>query len=349
MLRVFHIIEIINDVSRRRYDLIQLILQVYLLASSLVTLSVGIKILDQQVHYCFDEDASSQIQAVDRRAETAMNMAGLSMVVYGAIQVLRSILCIIQHNHCYTFFRMEQVQEIYIRIQTLASGFLLLICVFTLTLIILLINFLNGEAMKCLEHVQSLNGLGTWLPAIVPLFVMDILAHLYNCVFFLTTKAVHDRQSPIPRIRLVSTHSDIGGPRIPSITITQPVDFIQNPIDSFHRIRRPRLPSLRNLHVAKPGSPISILFEIPLTPQQMNESPTNQNESNVPQSPDNLPQPDVIGSSEKKSETFATNSFEYPNIWINHQRVSSEKEPSESDDCQLNYSDISSQRETRRT
>lgn len=335
MLRVLHIIEIIRDVSQRKCVLIQLVLQVYLLTSSIITLSVGTKILGQQIH-CFDEDSSSEIKPVDRRAENKMYWTGLNMVVYGALLVLTSILCIIQHNHGYRFLAKMQAQEIYIRIQIVMSAFLLVVCVITLILIILLIIFFKGQAMKCLEDMQSINGLATWLPAIVPLFVLNIMSHLFNCGFFLTTKEVHARQSPIPRIRLVSTHSGIDGPRIPSITISQPMDFIQNPIDSFHRIRRPRLPSLQNLHGSKPSSPISILFEIPLTPQQINNSPS-QNEKSSP----NLPQPDVTSSSEKRSEPDVANSFEYPNIWINHQSRFSVKGPSESDDyvCEFNYSD----------
>jgi len=314
MSSVVHIFGKIKDVAQRKSVPIQLILQTYLLISSTMMLPLAAEILSHQVQ-CFDEDSPSEIKAIDEGPSRAILKAGLSVVIYATLQIIVSVFCIVVLSRIYRVFTK---QPIYIGIEAFASVFLLIICVYAFVHIVLLILFLAGigEAKTCMEDVVK-SGMRTWLAVMLPVFVLSIVSLLGICGLLVTTKVTSDKQSPLPRVRLVSTRSSASGPKMQSSTISQPMDFLQNPIDSFQRLRRPRLPSLRSLHASSPNSPI--LFEIPLTPQPTNES-ENQNKSDLIQNESN----DIVSplneteraQCSRESEPDATRSFEYPNVWI---------------------------------
>merc|ERR1711874_671253 len=79
----------------------------------------------------------------------------------------------------------------------------------------------------------------------------------------IVTTLDHTKEQCEPSVR-VRLHSDRNPPVVPSVVISQVMDIFQNSADAVRGSRRPRLPSLRSLHVAISGSPV--LYEIPLTP-----------------------------------------------------------------------------------
>merc|ERR550519_2329664 len=110
----------------------------------------------------------------------------------------------------------------------------------------------------------------TWLPALVPLYIMAAAAHvciaalLFNVNVFLKT-------TPLPPKIILETSESTAALHD---RLGQAVHVLKNPIDLINGRNRHRLNSLQSLHVDNLNS--VVISDIPLTPNNQNGQSQSQ-------------------------------------------------------------------------
>lgn len=294
MLKSLRILAVGRKVSPKTFVRIQLFLQIYLLATSILLLSVATQMLTGQTFSCPASstaeledslevshstaevmgDFSDQLQEVTKRRIVSssldlMSVAGIGMLVYGLVMLPSSLLCVIIHSHC-GYIATAACVRIHI-LMTLVLGS---VCIYSLARVILLVSV---ETVVCGE--ERTLGLLTWLPALVPLYVAALVAHMWITYLLLTINIVINKSpgSPLPpKVVLHTSPSTSDHQTQISFTsqLGQAVHILKNPIDLIHGTNRHRLNSFQRLHVENSNS--VILSEIPLTPHQNGIAPIDE-------------------------------------------------------------------------
>jgi len=290
MLKTLRILAVDRKVSPKTFVRIQLFLQIYLLATSILLLSVATQILTGQTISCPTAELEDSqevshstaeviknsldlLQEVTKRRIVSsldlMSVAGIGMLVYGLALLPSSLLCVIIHTHCGYI-----ATAACIRIHIMVTFVLGCVCIYSLAQVILLVSV---ETVVCGE--EKTLGLLRWLPALVPLYVAALVAHMWITYLLFTINIVIKKspESPLPPKVVLHTSSSTADHQT-QISFTsqlgQAVHILKNPIDLIHGTNRHRLNSFQRLHVENTNS--VTLSEIPLTPHQNRVAPIDE-------------------------------------------------------------------------
>jgi hypothetical protein len=263
----------LKDVSPKQFVLIQLVLQVCLLVSSIICLTVATHVLELRsectVTVASLATISEEAEVVIAKQEGGQKLtwSGLSMMLYGLPQLLSSSACVLVHIFCGYI-----AKPVYIRVHIVITILLFAICMFSLVHVIVLEVFLTRHtttSLHCIAEARH-NRLSSWLPAVIPVLLASVAAHIVTAVLLIITNLTHRIKETPVRVRI---NSDRNPPIVPSMVISQVVDALHHSADAMRGNQRQRLPSIRSLHVAIAGSPY---YEIPLTPAVLDRVNNNE-------------------------------------------------------------------------
>jgi len=271
--RMSNILPRLKDVSPKQFVLIQLVLQVCLLVSSIICLTVATHVLELRSECTITIPSlatiSEEAEVVMAKQEGGQKLtwSGLSMMLYGLSQLLSSSACVLVHIFCGYI-----AKPIYIRVHIVITILLFAICMFSLVHVIVLEVFLTRHtttSLHCIAEAQH-NRLSSWLPAVIPVLLASVVAHIVTAVLLIITNLTHRIKETPVRVRI---NSDRNPPIVPSMVISQVVDALHRPAGAMRGNQRQRLASIRSLHVAIAGSPY---YEIPLTPAVLDRVNNNE-------------------------------------------------------------------------
>jgi len=239
-----------KNVSPKKFVRIQLYLQVYLLATSIVFISVSAQVLNGSPFLCSSSDRKVTLSPSPSPVWDLLPSAGGSMLVYGLALFPSSLLCVLVHSF-YGYIATVAC----VRIHILMTCLLCLVCVYSLARTILLVT---------LSCRNSSSDLLTWLPAIVPLYVLAAIAHL-SITTLLINANVFDKKVPLPPKIVLQSSRNTASFQTPSSLMCRLGHIVKNPIDLIYGRNRHRLSSLRSLHVDNQNK--VLIPDLPLTPQ----------------------------------------------------------------------------------